>query len=450
MIGRTSLAQKAHTLEPNNGAVADTLGWILYRRGEYKKASLLLQEAAAARSDDGEIQFHLGMAYYMLGESDPARLALERAVKGTGDYPGKAEAQERLAALQKSGPQASTSDLEASLKQQPNDPAGLMRLGERYAKQGKTDDAAAMYEKAYKLNPNLPGLAIGLAQLYSGPLHDREKALLFAKKARDIAPTDVKGTAMLGRIALEAGNFAWAYSVLQESVRMGNDDPKAIYDLALAAYATGNVTDARKNMERLAGANPSADQAAATKRFLAMTGLEEPSAEALASESEVQKILKEQPDYVPALMAKAAILMQRNQAKDAEAVYSQVLQKYPDFAPAQKRLAAIYGEESNSLNKAYDLAMKARKTLKDDPELDRTLARISFKRKEFPYAVQLFEQTAARKPLAAQDLYYLGMAQFQSKQEGKGRQSLDLALKAGLSGPLAEEAKKRLANQPSK
>jgi uncharacterized protein HemY len=174
------------------------------------------------------------------------------------------------------------------------------------------------------------------------------------------------------------------------------------------------------------------------------------STEVVAAEPEVQKILKTQPDYVPALMAQAAIQLQRNDAKAATGIYLQVLRQYPDFAPAQKRLAAIYADNPEDLAKAYDLAVKARKTLSDDPELARTMAELNFKRKEFSYAVQLFQQSAAKQPLSPKDLYYLGMAQLQTKQDAKGRETLERALAAGLQDPLAQEAKKRLAEPKPK
>src|SRR5438477_4924169 len=47
----------------------------------------------------------------------------------------------------------------------------------------------------------------------------------------------------------------------------------------------------------------------------------------------------------------------------------------------------------------------------------------------------------AKQPLPAKDLYYLGMAQLQTKQDAKGRETLARALAAGLQDPLAQEAK---------
>jgi tetratricopeptide (TPR) repeat protein len=301
-----------------------------------------------------------------------------------------------------------------------------------------------------KLNPKLLSAALKLAQLYAGPLQQRDKALEFAKKARELAPNDAEAAGLLGRIALKTDNFSWAYSLLQESARQRRNDPDILHDLALTAYALGKAPEARQTMQRSLDAKPDAVQSEDAKRFLAMTALDHPSAEVVAAEPEVQKILKTQPDYVPALMAQAAIQLQRNDAKAAAGIYLQVLRQYPDFAPAQKRLAAIYADNPEDLAKAYDLAIKARKTLSEDPELARTMAELNFKRKEFPYAIQLFQQSATKQPLSPKDLYYLGMAQLQTKQDAKGRETLERALAAGLQDPLAQEARQRLAEPKPK
>ena len=198
-------------------------------------------------------------------------------------------------------------------------------------------------------------------------------------------------------------------------------------------------------MQKVLRNNPDSSRAVDAKKFLSLTALDENPNELLAAETEVQKELKSNPEYVPALMAQAAIELQRNDAKAATGIYLQVLRQYPDFAPAQKRLAAIYADNPDDLTKAYDLAMKARKTLSDDPELARTLAELNFKRNEFAYAIQLFDQSAATQPLPPKDLYYLGMAQLQTKQDAKGRETLKRALTAGLQDPLAQQARQRLA-----
>ncbi len=440
------LAQKGRSLAPNDGSIADTLGWILYKRGDYQQALPLLQESATKLPDNPEVRFHLGMTSYMMGQAEEARSALEQAAGGSADFPDKSEAQRRLALLKQSA-QSSVTELEALLKQQPDDPIVLSRLAGADDKQGEFAKAAAIYEQALKLNPKLLSANLGLARLYAGPLHKPDKALEVAKTARELAPNDPHTAGLLGRIVFQAGNFSWAYSLLQESARQQKSDPDILRDLALSAYALGKVPEARQTMQRSLDAMPSGGQSEDAKQFMSMTALDQPSADPVPAEPEVRQILDKHPDYVPALMAQAAIQLRRNDAKAAANTYLQVLGQYPEFAPAEKHLAAIYAENPDDLAKSYDLAMKARAALPDDPELARTLAEVNFKRKEFRYAIQLFQESARRGPLPAKDLYYLGMAQLQTGDDRNGRGSLQQALTAGLQDPLAQEAKRRLAEK---
>ena len=108
--------------------------------------------------------------------------------------------------------------------------------------------------------------------------------------------------------------------------------------------------------------------------------------------------------------------------------YEQILKRFPDFAPAQKHLAAVYLKDPSALDKAYEFAVKARRTLSDDPELARTLGEISYKRKEYSRALQLLQESARRTPLDANGLYYLGMSQLEAKQKPQAREALERAL----------------------
>ncbi len=337
------LARKAHELLPGEPSVADTLGWVLYRQGKYQEALELLEESASKSPEKGEIQFHLGMANYMMGRSDDARAALQKAVSVPGDFPGKDEAKTRLELLSQTG-NLSVADLEKLAKEKPNDPLTLMRLGAAYAKADTADKAAQMYEQALQANPKLLEAALSLAQLYAGPLKNNAKALEYAKKARELAPNDARVTATAGHVAYQAGNFPSAYSLLQGSSRNLPDDMDLARDFAWAAYATGKVNEAQEAMRRVANGppGPAKDEAAL---FLSMTALDSENAIPANADSEVTKTLTAQPDYTPALMARAAIQLQKGDAAQASAIYNAVLQKWPDFAPAQKRLASIYANE---------------------------------------------------------------------------------------------------------
>jgi tetratricopeptide (TPR) repeat protein len=443
-----NLAQKARGLLPAEPIIADTLGWILYKKGDYQKALTSLQESAMRLPHNSEIQFHLGMASYMMNDRDAARTAFHKALSAANDFPGKEEVQRRLALLdlaegKATGP--SSEELQMMLRQQPDDLVTRMLLGESYEKQGAFAEAAATYEEATKLNPKLLSATIKLAELNAGPLRDSGKALEFARKARELAPNDPKVLGILGAAAYQTDNFNWAYSLLQESASRLPNNLEVLHDFAWAAYSMGRVSEARDAMQRLLASSPNSPQQSDAGLFLRMTALDHDGAELAAAEAEVEKAINANPNNVPALVAKARRLRQGGESIAAAAIYSDVLRRFPDFAPAQKHLASLYVETSDKRAEAYELAVRARRALPDDLELAQILAELSYDRQDFAYAVQLLRQCSEKRPLGAKDLYYLGMSHLKTNEKPKSRKALDQALAAGLQDPLASDAKRALS-----
>jgi len=61
--------ERAVSLQPNDGYILDSYGWILFRTGQYKNAADVLEEALAQISDSSTILDHLGDAYWKLGRT---------------------------------------------------------------------------------------------------------------------------------------------------------------------------------------------------------------------------------------------------------------------------------------------------------------------------------------------------------------------------------------------
>lgn len=91
-----SLAKK---IAPDDPHIADTFGWILYKRGDYARAMTVLRQAATRLSDAPAVLYHLGMTAQKLGDTDTARAALTKALAAPGDFEGKDEARRALAQL---------------------------------------------------------------------------------------------------------------------------------------------------------------------------------------------------------------------------------------------------------------------------------------------------------------------------------------------------------------
>jgi tetratricopeptide (TPR) repeat protein len=442
------LARKARTLAPDNPAVADTLGWVLFKRDEYQQAVPVLEEAAGKISDGPEVRFHLAMAHYMMGQADAARSDFKQALSTAQDFPGKKEAEVRLDLLNQTsaGSSALTAEqLETMLKEHPKDMGALLRVAEVYKSQNSFDRAASAYEEALKLNPKLASAALELAKLHAGPLKNPQKALEFAKKARDLSPADPQAAGILGRIAFDAANFPWAYSLLQEGSRQSESDPKVLHDFAWAAYSLGKIDQARQAMQQSLDASPDAEIAVDAKSFLLLTGAELDPSALPGAKPEIEQKLQKDPNYVPALMAAAALDSQAGRTKEAVTRYQDALRTFPDFAPAQKQLAFLYSKEPARIAEAYDLALQARKSLPADPAVAQLLGQLSYEKKEYSRAVQLLQESARKKPLDAEGLYYLGLSFKEAKQPAEARKALAAALAAGLSSPSADVAHRALA-----
>ena len=302
-----------------------------------------------------------------------------------------------------------------------------------------------------KSNPKLGSVTLKLAQLYAGQLRDIPRALQLAKKARDLAPTDLRVAGTLGKVAYDARNFPWAYSLLQESSKGQGADAKVFHDLAWAAYSLGKVQEAREAMERCLGTSPEVHIAGEAKLFLALTGAEQDPAALATVTRQIEEKLAVDSKYVPALMAAATVDLQAGDNEKASHRYQSVLQEFPDFAPAQKQLAILYSREASHSLEAYDLASKARKGLPTDPEIARLLGELSYQRKEYPRALQLLQESARSKPLDPTGLYYLGLSYKESNQLGEAKRALSEAMAAGLPRPLsdsAQQVRKEIENKP--
>jgi Flp pilus assembly protein TadD len=93
-------AQMAQRQKPESPAIADTLGWVYYKLGNYQLARNQLQFAAAKEPATPQFQYHLGMIYKSNKQAEEAKAALTRAVSSPANFKEKSLAQASLKELQ--------------------------------------------------------------------------------------------------------------------------------------------------------------------------------------------------------------------------------------------------------------------------------------------------------------------------------------------------------------
>jgi tetratricopeptide (TPR) repeat protein len=247
------LATKAREAAPNTPNIADTLGWISFKKGDYGNALRLLQESADKMADQPEIQFHLGMANYMLGEEGPARVALQKAADASVDFKGKNEARERLALLgiQVGAANASArTELESYLRKWPNDPAALTRLAEVQQQEGAVDQAVKTYEKVVADYPLYAPATRQLALLYGELSTDSPKAYELVTKARQAFPDDAVIAKTLGILNYRRGFYIQSVELLKQAAAKRKDDPEVLYYLGEVYRQLKQYTECKGELER--------------------------------------------------------------------------------------------------------------------------------------------------------------------------------------------------------
>jgi len=75
------MIRKAIELEPNSGAIVDSLGWAHYKLGQYQEAKSKLEDAVELSPSSATIIDHLGDVYWKLGRYREAGYQWERALE---------------------------------------------------------------------------------------------------------------------------------------------------------------------------------------------------------------------------------------------------------------------------------------------------------------------------------------------------------------------------------
>ncbi len=92
-------AERAYKLAPQAPSVADTLGWILARRGQSRQALPYLEHATQLAPHDPDIAYHYAYALAKAGQPAKARTVLTQALSGTTVFTSRQAAEQLLAAL---------------------------------------------------------------------------------------------------------------------------------------------------------------------------------------------------------------------------------------------------------------------------------------------------------------------------------------------------------------
>lgn len=420
-------ARRARDLAPRDPRVADTFGWILFRRGDYKWALTSLQESADQLAGEPEVLYHLGMCQAALGEDGKARASLARSLESPKEFSGRSEAATMLSVLSAGEALAelgSAEKVEAFLARHPDNPYALVKGGAFYEQAGDFGRAGALYEKVFARNPNFVPALIPLARLFADHLNQVDRALTLAKQAREGAPDDPRVADTLAAIAFRKGDYKWAQSLLNEGISRAGETPERQYLQGMLYYALGKI-EASTNLIDQVQRVSSGKFFSAAQRF--MERVRNP--EGVMSRTNVADVTASLTvENLPLLMVVAGAYEQKGDQVRAQSLYGQVAAQFPDFSPVFRKLALACRGQKTISEQDYKALVKARELLPLDPDVGASLGEAAYKRGQFEWASRLLQESAAGGSRQADAYYYLGMSYHQLKNKAAARKALNRAL----------------------
>ncbi len=117
------LARRALALQPKDGYILDTVGWVLFKQGRVAEAIPYLEKAFRKQGDESVIAEHLGDAYYRQQLVEKAQQMYRRALEIEQDAKNKTRIQSKLANIDKQ--QSEAASAAQFVAPQPRAPASL-------------------------------------------------------------------------------------------------------------------------------------------------------------------------------------------------------------------------------------------------------------------------------------------------------------------------------------
>lgn len=241
--------ERALQIQPHALEVLSALAHLEVTRGHADQALSLVNNAAAKDATNVFCWNLLGELYLGQHSLAPADDALTRATKLAPNWwvPYRNLALGRLAAKDVAG---AVSQYDAALKSAPFETGLVMELASLYEKQGRTDDAIARYEAAFRSNPRSRPIANNLAMMLVTYKTDRASL----DRARDLIKgfeSSNEGSLLdtNGWVHYKRAEYADALPALERAVQRAPDSRVIRYHLGMAELQAGRTERARVDLQ---------------------------------------------------------------------------------------------------------------------------------------------------------------------------------------------------------
>jgi tetratricopeptide (TPR) repeat protein len=406
------------------------------------------------------------------GQPDQAVAELERAEIIYPHYPqieyGLAQAYLAVGATEKA-----SSSLNKVLLWAPNITEAAIALAKIDLQTGDPGAAIISLKKIIQKHPELIEPRLLLANTYVGQ-NDFDDALAVYRQIAAAAPRNSQPIVLMGRVLLRKNLRVDARQAFDAALELNPGYFPAVEQLVLLDLADRQYDEARRLAEKQIARNSAeaAPYILLARVYLAQKAWPEAEAALLKAIqiepnsstayffvaelyfvthqdqkalADLQRAVAKNPRDRASLMLMGAIEDRQKDHSAARDAYEKVLAIDPDFSPALNNLAYLYSEDFGQLDKAFDMAQKARLLLPSEPHAADTLGWILYKKRQFPWALSLLRDSAINLPDDAEIQFHLGMTEYILGEEAPARAALENALRLSKDFPGSDDASQRLS-----
>jgi tetratricopeptide (TPR) repeat protein len=416
----TTALDKALAVDPDNADALVLQARLDLARSDTGKATSELERLVKLYPQAPRIHYQLALAYVVANQPNKA---LNQSHEALELDPHFVEAAFLLAQLElKTGDKDSAVDLLKQLvANQPDLIQAKLLLAEAYHAQNNLNDALDIYqqlEQAFPKNPQFPLLA---GATFIQQLNETAARQQFSRTL-EIEPNNVDAQEELAQLDLADHQFAAAQARVEQIVARNPQQAFPQILLAKVFLAQGQTNQAEAMLAK-ASALPQGSSA-----NLLLAQLYFNSRQDQKSLDTLNVMLENNPKDTAALMLLGLVQSDLKNYRAAADAYEKLLTLNPQCSPALNNLACLYSDNLGDLNKAYDLAQRARQLLPADPSTADTLGWVLFKKAQYASALKLFQESADQLSDNPEVQFHVGIAHYMLADEDTSRGAFQRAL----------------------
>jgi len=234
------LFREALESEPDNPTALHELLKVAYHTDRLTEAEPYLEGYLRYHPGDIHILFSLAGLRYRTGNFDAAHEALEMVLAFEPSYEGGVELAEQISRAKAGQPPGNGTSIV-------NEPAAtaavLCEQGNICAGEGKTDEAAELFQQALAADPGNSAAFVGIGVLKLLEGKNSEAAMAFSN-AHKSSPDSVKALSGLGLAYAAMGKQKEAFEQFKAALAIDPEDLTALHELLKASYALDRLDEA--------------------------------------------------------------------------------------------------------------------------------------------------------------------------------------------------------------